>query len=48
MLIVNAENLMTTVADVLKAAETAAIRIPLEAKAQLVGLTWIKTDNLLF
>ena len=42
MLIVNAENLMTTVADVLKAAETAAIRIPPEAHAQLIGLTWVK------
>ena len=48
MLTVNAENVMTTV---LKAAETAAVRIPPKGNAQFIGLTWVKkclTDNLLF
>ena len=42
MLTVNAENLITTVADALKAAKTAAIRIPPKANSQFIGLTWIK------
>ena len=42
LLTVNAENLMTAVGVVLNTTESALIKVPLEARAHLTGLSWIK------
>ena len=39
---VNAENLMTVVAEVLNATESAFIKVPPEARVHLTGLNYVK------
>lgn len=45
MLTDNAQNLMKAVSEVLYATEAATIRVPVEARANLTGLNWVKRSK---
>lgn len=44
MLTINAENLMDSILQVIRATESASIRVPPE-KAELCGLKWVNRDR---
>ena len=44
MLTINAENLMDSIVEVIRATESASIRVP-QDKAELCGLKWVNRDR---
>ena len=44
MLTINAENLMDSIVEVIRATESASIRVPAD-KAELCGLRWVNRDR---
>lgn len=45
MLTNNAQNLMKAVSEVLYATEAATIRVPIDVRANLTGVNWVKRSN---